>query len=44
MKHRVTLTITSLLTILFTAFHLTCGIVHMLSARGLWSLRPGQPR
>jgi hypothetical protein len=38
MKHQVTLTITSLLSILFTIFHLTGDIVHGMFPGGLSSL------
>jgi len=38
MKHQVTLTITSLLLILFTTFHLTDDIVHRMFPGGLSSL------
>jgi hypothetical protein len=38
MKHTVTLTITSLLTILFAMFHLTDDIVHGMSPGGLSNL------
>jgi hypothetical protein len=42
MKHQVALTITSLLSILFTTFHLTDDIVYRISPGGL--LLRGQPR
>ncbi len=38
MKHTVTLTITSLLSVLFTTFHLTDDIVHGMSPGGLSNL------
>ena len=38
MKHHVTLTITSLLSILFTTFHLTDDIVRGISPGGLSNL------
>jgi hypothetical protein len=38
MKHTVTLTITSLLSLLFTMFHLTDDIVHGMSPGGLSNL------
>jgi len=38
MKHTVTLTITSLLSILFTTFHLTDDIVRRISPGSLWLL------
>jgi hypothetical protein len=38
MNHQVTLTITSLLSILFTVFHLTDDIVHGMSPGGLSNL------
>ena len=38
MKHNVTLTITSLLSVLFTAFHITDDIVYKISPGGLSNL------
>jgi hypothetical protein len=38
MKHQVTLTVTSLLSILFTTFHLTDDIVHGMSPGGMSNL------
>jgi len=38
MKHQVALTMTSLLSILFTTFHLTDDIVHGMSPGGLQNL------
>ncbi len=44
MKQHAILVVTSLLSILLLTLHITDDIVRGLSARGLWSLRRGQPR